>query len=540
MPESLGADELLLLPGLSTRGLTGRLLTALQARGAKVLETDPVVGLEVPDAVLWNRHAEGGAASYLYSPDECPGDVEMNETSLFHASSVTDELRAVVRRVAARGIAWDQVEIVTPDPAAYGSAMHALSAQLRLPVTYAVGLPVERTRPGRVVRAYLDWIEEGFQAHTIRRLLEAGDLRPRKATGRHAAAALSRRFRSLRIGWGRKRYRTQIRSGIEAVEAMRPGKFETEEVFTRRRDRIKGELEALQSILFPALKATPDVPDRMGEGGSAGLLLPKSLEACARFCGGCRRVTVRTGVLGTRSFGFSSGWRRPLRRRTEFRAAVTILRRYLEIRVRAPSPDGGSDDPGAPWSSEGGHMHLSDLEHGGYTGRPFVFIVGADAERVPGMGVQDPVLLDSDRRVLGEGLPTSSELLRERVFGFAALFARINQAEVTLSYGVMEGDRGSRGESLSHSPSGSSARPAGRPPHVRGSSRRVGACRVSHSGRRPAASRCRRHLDEGAGIRQGHAPRRGPREGGFRPTRCWLDHPSSETGRGPRASPRGN
>jgi hypothetical protein len=125
-----------------------------------------------------------------------------------------------------------------------------------------------------------------------------------------------------------------------------------------------------------------------------------------------------------------------LRRRTEFRAAVTILRRYLEIRVRAPSPDGGSDDPGAPWSSEGGHMHLSDLEHGGYTGRPFVFIVGADAERVPGMGVQDPVLLDSDRRVLGEGLPTSSELLRERVFGFAALFARINQAEVTLSYGA--------------------------------------------------------------------------------------------------------
>ena len=435
MPESLGADELLLLPGLSTRGLTGRLLTALQARGAKVLETDPVVGLEVPDAVLWNRHAEGGAASYLYSPDECPGDVEMNETSLFHASSVTDELREVVRRVAARGIAWDQVEIVTPDPAAYGSAMHALSAQLRLPVTYAVGLPVARTRPGRVVRAYLDWIEEGFQAHTIRRLLEAGDLRPRKTTGRHAAAALSRRFRSLRIGWGRKRYRTQIRSGIEAVEAIRPGKFETEEMFTRRRDRIKGELEALQSILFPALKATPDVPDRMGEGGR-----PVSPAEIARGLRAfLRRVPKGDGADRSARDEVVRVLERveaTLRRRTEFRAAVTILRRYLEIRVRAPSPDGGSDDPGAPWSSEGGHMHLSDLEHGGYTGRPFVFIVGADAERVPGMGVQDPVLLDSDRRVLGEGLPTSSELLRERIFGFAALFARINQAEVTLSYGA--------------------------------------------------------------------------------------------------------
>jgi hypothetical protein len=127
-----------------------------------------------------------------------------------------------------------------------------------------------------------------------------------------------------------------------------------------------------------------------------------------------------------------------LRRRTDFRAAVTILRRYLDLRVRAPDPRGRPDDPGAPWSSEGGSLHLSDLQHGGYSGRPAVFIVGADAERLPGAGVQDPVLLDSDRRVLGEGLPTSSELLRERTFGFAALFARLRNAQVTLSYGAWD------------------------------------------------------------------------------------------------------
>jgi hypothetical protein len=51
--------------------------------------------------------------------------------------------------------------------------------------------------------------------------------------------------------------------------------------------------------------------------------------------------------------------------------------------------------------------------------------VGFDADRVPGPGAQDPVLLDGDRRVLGGGLPTSAELMHERTFRLAALFARL-------------------------------------------------------------------------------------------------------------------
>ena len=186
MPDSLGTEVTVIVPGVSTRGLRGELLAAIQARGAKVLETDPVVGLDVPDSVLWNRHSDGSACSFLYAPGQTTEDQPSSQLELFHAASITDELREVLRRVAEHGLAWDQVEIVTPDPAAYGSALHALSSQLGIPVTYAVGLPVERTRPGRVVRAYLDWIEGGFQASPVRRLLEAGDLRPGRTRLYHA------------------------------------------------------------------------------------------------------------------------------------------------------------------------------------------------------------------------------------------------------------------------------------------------------------------------------------------------------------------
>jgi len=430
---ALGADVVLLVPGLGRRGLGGRFIDGLLRHGARVLETDPVVGLPVPNAVLWEAGEPAADLSFLYDPPSARGGGPSLE--LFRAASITDELREVLRRSAAQGMAWDDVEIVSPDPAAHGSALHALATRLGIPVTYAVGLPVERTRPGRAARTYLDWIEGGFQAAPLRRLLEAGDLRPPRSAGEVSAGDLARRFRSLRIGWGRRRYRTQLRDAMAAVEAAEPSGRESPERFERRVRQARTELGALRSILFPALKATPSVPDRAGEGGA-----PVSPAEVARGL----RAFLRRVPRG--SGPDAAAWEEIVRaldrveatltRRTDFRAAVTILRRHLEVRVRAPEPEvPGADDGGAPWTSEGGHLHLSDFEHGGFAGRPAVFVVGLDADRVPGPGAQDPVLSDGDRRALGEGLPTSSELMRERSFRLAALLARL-RGRVTLSYGA--------------------------------------------------------------------------------------------------------
>lgn len=454
LPAVVDADVVVLLPGLGTRGLQGQLIQALGARGAKVLETDPVVGLDVPERVLQAKcRPPRSATSFLYGPeamaeaadpeaiaeaadpvqDEAPVPVSVE---LFGAASVDAELREVVRRIVDAGLSWDEVEIVASDPEVYGSALHALGRRLGIPVTYAVGLPIGRTRTGRVVQAYLDWIEEGFQAHVIRRLLEAGDLRPPRSHGAQAPAALARRFRSLRIGWGRLRYRDQIREALAGTDALEAHKAETPEGLQRRRDRVRSELEALRSILFPTLKATPAVPDRMDEGG-ASVSPAEVARGLATFL---RRVPRGRGPDRAAREEVARILERieaTLHRRTEFRAAVSILRGHLDIRVRPELVGDDEDGAGAPWSSMGGALHLSDLEHGGFTGRPAVFLVGMDAERIPGGGVQDPVLLDSDRRVLGRDLPTSSELLRERIFRLASLFARLRGA-VTMSFGAWQ------------------------------------------------------------------------------------------------------
>ncbi|MDH3270180.1 MAG: PD-(D/E)XK nuclease family protein [Gemmatimonadota bacterium] len=432
LPPALDADSMHLTPGLKTRGLEGRLVAALGARGAKLLETDPVVGIDAPEGTLWGRTGDPSPGSCLHAVDALDAGAEVLSIDFFSAASLDTELREVLRRVMKAGLSWDQVEIVTADPEAYGSGLHALAVRMGIPVTYAVGLPVGRTRTGRVVQAYLDWIEEGFLADPVRRLLEAGDLRPPRSRGTHAPAALARRFRSLRIGWGRQRYRSQIREALSGVDRMERRTRESAEGFERRSERARAELESLRSILFPALKATPSVPDRLGVAGD-----PVSPAELARGLGAfLRRVPRGRGPdrYAREEIGrILERIEATLTRRTEFRSSVAILRSHLDIRVRPELVGDDPDGAGAPWASAGGALHLSDLEHGGYTGRRAVFLVGLDAERVPGQGGQDPVLLDSDRRVLGTDLPTSAETLRDRIFRLAALVARL-RGSVTMSY----------------------------------------------------------------------------------------------------------
>ena len=412
-----------LVPGLSLRGATGRLVEALIERGAVPLRADPVRGLE-PPAMVWEEAVEPAPLSGLARGEVADGV----ELGLFAASGPAEEIREVLRRVMAQGLRWDEVEIVTPDPVVYGGALHVVAERLGIPVSYAVGLPVERTRPGRATAAYFRWIEEGYPADAIRRLLESGDLvgpesgpTPRR---------LARRLRVLRIGWGHHRYLPAIERALGGREEVRPRRHESEEEAADRVERERTELEALRSILEPVLAATPrldpDDPDRTVSPAE----LAKGLAA---FLDHVAAADEPSATARERLSNIADRVAATLDRATEPPAALALLRRHLEIRVPAPQREGA-----APWLSAGGHVHLSDLEHGGYSGRAATFVVGLDADRFPGAGLQDPLLLDAQRQALDpEALPASADRLAARRFALAACLARLRGA-VTLSYSAWE------------------------------------------------------------------------------------------------------
>lgn len=446
----LPAGRILLLPGLGLRGRAGRFVRALQARGAVVVGTDPVRGMAPPPGLLW---AEGPVRSplsrFLESPvpppppapeappgpdaaaglplfdlappPPAPESPAPENLHLFRAAGVHEELREVLRRAAATGRPWEDVEIVTPDPAVYGPALHTLCARLDIDTTFAVGLPVGRTRPGRAVAAWLRWIADDAPSPILRRLLQTADL---VAPGRSPGDSpyLARTLRELRIGWGRARYRPLIAAALQRArtadtEGLRHRSPEQERAHLDRRIR---NLEGLDRLMAAILEAAPDPrgeasPADVARGLAAFLaLVPAESEVDRSAHERLLRTLARVEAT--------------LRRPTRFSTALAAVREHLEIRVPAPRAEGR-----APWLSDGGAVHLSDLEHGGLSGRPLLFVVGMDAGRFPGGGRQDPFLLDRERRSLPGDLPLTDQRMDEALFRFAALLARA-RGTVTVSY----------------------------------------------------------------------------------------------------------
>jgi ATP-dependent helicase/nuclease subunit B len=439
-----GAIELpdavwLLLPGQSGRGLAGRLLRLLIERGATILDDDAVQGLDRSPALLTGPLLHESALSWLHAVEALPDTAPPGPISIFAAGSVNDEIREVLRRVMAANLRWDQVEIVATDPMTYGSALDTQARRLGIEVSHAAGLPVGRTRPGRAVGAWLRWVRDDFPEPVIRELIDRGDVAPPVAGS--TGPALARRLRRLLIGRGHARYRAALDRAERALD--RPawaGEDRTQAEIETARERDRTVLAALRAVLDPLLDAVPPLEHRPGEEGPpvAPATLARGLLACLAL------VPVDTGgstgadrTAADRLRGRLERLAETATRLTSLDGAIALIAAKLDARVPAPAAEGA-----APWTASGGRLHLSDIDHGGWTGRPATFVVGLDAVRFPGASTHDTLLNDEDRRrIIGDSpfnpVPTTADRLDERRLALASMLARL-RGSVTLSYSAWD------------------------------------------------------------------------------------------------------
>jgi ATP-dependent helicase/nuclease subunit B len=300
---------------------------------------------------------------------------------------------------------------------------------------------VARTRPGRAVAKYLEWIQQDFPSDVLRGMLERGDLAPPAEARDAGAMALARRLRRMKIGRGRTRYKAALDSALRALQrGPRVDDERSPEEIVEAAERERAEIEGLRALLMPVIDATPTLPGRVDAATATVKVSELALGVLALLQFVPQRTWVdRTahGLLTTKLQRLASTATRP----TTLDAALSSLASKLDDRLPAPDANGDS-----PWTSAGGHLHLSDLDHGGYTGRRATFIVGLDAVRFPGTGLQDALLVDDDRRRLadetaGPGLPTAAERVEEKRYALAAMLARIG-GHVTLSYSTWDAVEG--------------------------------------------------------------------------------------------------
>lgn len=398
-----------LAPGLTVRGLPGQLLDRLRARGA--VELAP------------------GAPSPAAPGYDC-----------FVAATPSDEVREALRRAAAEGWPDDEVELVTTDPDTHGVALDALCRATGLRATMLQGVPLRRTRIGRALERWLAWLEEGLPADRIREALEAGDYSP--PPGGLTAGELAHELRRLQIGWGRPRW-------LAAVDTVTAPEWLERDVRRQRGEderidpelaRLKGRdrAAALRTLLEEVIGLAPEVPDR-GTGTEVRT-------TAARLARGALAWLDRVPIGEPGEQRTRERLQQRLQQladipgaETGFATALATLRQALDD-LRAWT---GSSPEHQPWSSAGGHVHLTDLAHAGTTGRRRLFLLGMDADRVAAGRTQDPLLPDALRREVGPGRLALSE---DRRLEREALLARVlagTAGRATLSW-ALAGDRSGR------------------------------------------------------------------------------------------------
>ncbi len=430
------------------------LLEALPSERLVPLATDPVCPTNRPEPYRTDR----ARLAWLPRPAEAPPPIGDGSVEIFAAVGEANEVREALRRCLASEIPLDEVEFVCSDTDTYAPLVRDALARLsggsdeaedvpvsategaraaqpgsedlrpQLKATYADGLPVRLSRPGRALAAWLEWIDKSYPQLELVQMLADGLLAP---PGEPAdpleRAALARELRSLPVVFGLHRYVPAADETLEAARRRRASRaVPSEDSETSPIDEAEAETELSRlQVLRDWLR------DKVVGSAPASDARPAEVLGAA--------AAWVTDVAWSRSD-------------LDRFARDVLVEQIGEVRAVL---DDSATDASAPFDAfslvsdlvqssrvvgsgpRPGHLHVSALHSGGHTGRCHTFVMGLDERRFPGAGLQDPLLLDSERRRLSDEIPTAAEDLEDRTENLARLLAGLRGA-VTLSFPLFE------------------------------------------------------------------------------------------------------
>jgi len=344
-----------------------------------------------------------------------PARIDTSRLAMFRAAGEANEVRYVLRTAIAHGLRFDEIEIVHTDAATYPPLVREIVAALPrppvhaeggdddLPVTFAEGLPLADSKPGRALAGWLAWRQDGHPQSGLERLLRDGVLTLGEiAPDAPWAAALVRELHKVKIGRGLDRTVTMLAAAADRAQSQpaeafargggdddEPADGATPEELTCRKDRITGRLSALATLARVLAECEGgDSPTAAHVLAGARRFVETLCPADSEFDGNARRLILDEidAMLTWQREGTDVAARDMLEWLAQLPAELVVL--------------GSGPRPGC--------LHVSGLTGGGHAGRPYTFVLGLDENRFPGGRVTDPVLTDADRTLLNTQHPDAS------------------------------------------------------------------------------------------------------------------------------------
>ena len=352
------------------------------------------------------------------------------EARLLRALGEENEIREVLRILLEEKIPFDDAEVLHTDAGVYPPLFWELSREHGIPCTFAGGIPVSYTRPGQAALAFLDWIGQGFAAEVLRKALSSGALTLSRLGGGDDAPgtrAAARALREAGIGWGRERHLTCLERLVSKLEQPEERAHTDADSTDEQRGR---RVEWRARRLAAAIRARDFVRRVLAlapESGEGSGDLRSLAQAARTFVSEFARAADELdGTARTALDALFAEFSELLPLRLTAAAAVQRLRdavALLSIAADRPRP---------------GRVHVAHYRAGGFSGRRHTFLVGLDESRLPGRDLEDPVLLDEERRRINESargplLALGRERPREAAAAFWACLGRL-RGKLAASY----------------------------------------------------------------------------------------------------------
>jgi ATP-dependent helicase/nuclease subunit B len=360
---------------------------------------------------------ETSPLAFLMTPSTTP----RSGVDLFHAGGREAEIEEIFRRILARGVPLDQVEIACASEA-HLSLVWEKALRREWPITLGPGLPASATRPGRAVLGFCDWIETDFSAAHLRRLLESGDMGIDASDEGFTAGQAARTLARAEAGWGRATYGLSL-ARLEKSQSTRaddPDLSDEEREAARRRAARTGRVRDWIATLIASVPAE----------AAGRVALDDVIEAVLAFID---RSTARASQLDHRSAAALADHVAELRSLGPFACPLRDALRF--VRERVESLDVAPDRP------RPGHLYACRLQQAAWSGRAHLFVAGLDEGQVFPAAAEDPVLLDAERAAISPNLRRSTDRIDEAVYVTLARLAgwqREAGARVTFSYSTRD------------------------------------------------------------------------------------------------------
>lgn len=351
-----------------------------------------------------------------------------SRANLFRALGEENEIREILRRVLAEGLSFDDVEILATDPATYGPIVYELTQEHDVPCTFGGGIPATFTRPGQAALGYLRWLGRNFESEELREVVAGGllDL-SRTCADPPGPIPAARELREARIGWGRERSLSSLDSHIARraaeVDSARRRSDENEEDLAARIEWLKERLETARAVRELVARLLSLAP----EPAQGKIELRAVAHSASAFIGGFARIAGDLDAMASSALQglFGELETLPVTRLGVGEAVARLADAVRGLHVAADRP-------------RPGRLHLGDYRSGGYSGRSHTFFVGLDSRRHPGSGLQDPVLLDEERRGINAAVRPRELAMRggrpaENAQALKSCIARL-RGELTASY----------------------------------------------------------------------------------------------------------